>query len=116
MGKGTLAIPQGSNKQLISMVVGTMEATTRNQPFFGVVAHQKVQMHIIAVNTKLNEGEMVNFHDYSTLVQEIVTTLLSPANKHEVNEVMLPFFLASAVSPKMSPDAKTNTKPRHGGA
>merc|ERR1712048_1090180 len=114
--KNPLVIPEGSKTQLISMVVGTMEATTRTQPFFGVVGHKKVKLNIIAVNTKLNEGEMVNFHDYSTLVQEIVTTLLSPANQDEVNDVMLPFFLASHVSTKISPDAKATSKPRHGGA
>merc|ERR1711953_674347 len=97
--KSPLAIPQGSKTQLISMVVGTIEATTRTQPFFGVVGGKKVKLNIIAVNTKLNEGEMVNFHDYSTLVQEIVTTLLS--NEDEVNDVMLPFFFAPTLSPKM---------------
>jgi len=91
-----------------------MEATTRKQPLFGVDGHKKVKLNIIAVNTKLNEGEMVDFHDYSTLVQEIVTTLL--ANKDEVNEVVLPFFFAPTLSPKKSPDAKANSKPRHGGA
>merc|ERR1712048_993621 len=108
--KGTLAIPEGSRTQIISMVVGTMGATTRTQPFFGVVANKKIQMHIIAVNTKLNEGELVDFHDYSTLVQEIITTLLSPANKFQVNDEILPFFFAADEPAKITPDAKSNMK------
>merc|ERR1711879_618482 len=114
--KNPLVIPEGNKTQLISMVVGTMEATTRTQPFFGVVGHKVVKLNIIAVNTKLNEGEMVNFHDYSTLVQEIVTTLLSPANQDEVNDTVLPFFFTPAWPTKVSPDATANFKPSHGGA
>lgn len=113
---GSLKIPEGSNTQLISMVAGTMTVTTRNQRFFGVTANNRVDLHIIAVNTKLNEGQFVDFHDYSILVQEIVTTLLSPANKHEVNEIILPFFFAPEMRDKTNPAVKTKKMWKHAGA
>merc|ERR1712048_1548623 len=113
---GSLKIPEGSNTQLISMVAGTMTATTRKQRFFGVTANNRVDLHIIAENTKLNEGQFVDFHDYSILVQEIVTTLLNPANKNEVNEIILPFFFAAEMPDKTIPAAKSKNMWKHAGA
>jgi len=113
---GTLAIPEGSDTQLVSMVAGVLHATTTGQRFFGVTPNKSVKMQIIAVNTKLNEGEVVDFHDYSTLVQEIVTTLLSPANRLAVSNTILPFFYRQTMPIGMSPDAEAKANAIYGGA
>jgi len=107
---GSLSIPDGSDSQLIGMVVGTMTATTANQKYFGISSNDtQIRMHIVLVNTKLNSGSIVDFHDYSTLAQEIVSTLQSDANRTLVEKTVLPFFLDLA--PSCPSVGKDNSRP-----
>jgi len=97
---GSLTVPAGSNKQLISIVVGSyIQLETRTEPFFGVKGGQKTDLHVLAVTSKLSLGGDVNVHDFSTLVQEIIDTVLDPRNQDMVEGTVLPWFLSSLAPP-----------------
>jgi len=82
------------SKQLVSVVVGTFEnLKTKRETYFGVEDGRTVNLHLVSVDSKLNLGEVVDFHNYSVLVQEISNTVLNPENEHLVENRLLPFFI-----------------------
>lgn len=78
-------------KQLLDIKYGTLSLRTAENPVFGIAAGDVVTLHILYVNTKLGLGILEDFHNYSVLVQEIVTTFLN--NESLVQKEIMPWFL-----------------------
>lgn len=86
-----LPIKDGKGKQLEDLKYGTLSGLrTVENPDFGIPAGEKVTLHILYVNTKLGLGTLEDFHNYSVLVQEIVTTFLD--NESLVQKDIMPWF------------------------
>merc|ERR1712232_111537 len=100
---GSLKVKAVDSKQLVSVVVGTFEnIKTKKEDYFGVEDGRSVNLNLVSVTSKLNLGEVVDFHDYSVLVQEIISTLLNTENGHLVDNRLLPFFTQPAGERKAS--------------
>jgi len=87
-----LSIPADS-KYLVRITAGALKAQTIDNKFFGVTGGRVITIHVVAVTSSLNIGELVDFHNYSVLAQEIIATLTSEANMPLVQDRLLAAFL-----------------------
>jgi len=62
-------------KYLEGIKVGTIEATTAENAFFGIKGGRKVKLHIVYVGSTLNMGLGKKFSHFSNLVAEVTQTL-----------------------------------------
>merc|ERR1712187_328532 len=86
-----------SNKQLVSIKVGTVEVRPRDNEFFGTIGcGETVTIHVVVVSSKVNMGPLAALHEYSVLVQEIVAALSCLENLPLVESSILPAFLGQA--------------------
>ena len=88
-----LALPP-SSKYLTQLAVGTIKATTAENPYFpGAIAKGRaVTVHVVSVGSSLDIGEFENFVHYDALVQEVALALVDADNKAYVQGTLLPLF------------------------
>merc|ERR1712187_952180 len=92
------------NEQLVSIKVGTLKVHPTDNEFFGITSsRQSVELHVVVVSSKVNMGDLVNFHDYSVLVQEIVATFSCAESLPLVQNAILPAFLGQTHHSLTSP-------------
>lgn len=92
----TLSLPTGTG-YLTQIAVGTIEATTAANIYYGVGAGRKVNVHVVSIGSSLNIGEFENFRHYDQLAQEIALALVATPNAAFVRGTMLPMFLGTSV-------------------
>jgi len=90
-----LELPTGTS-YLTQIAVGTIEATTAANVYYGVGAGRKVNVHVVAIGSSLNIGEFENFQHYDQLAQEIALALVAKPNAAFVRDTMLPMFLGKS--------------------
>jgi hypothetical protein len=73
----TLPIPEGNEKQLVSIRYGTIQVQTMKNDYFGIAGELDVTLRLISVTSKLGLGVLEDFHNYSVLTQEIMNTFLN---------------------------------------
>jgi len=78
---------------LRSIIVGSVEATTADNKFFGIRKGRSVTIHLVYISSGLKIGYFTDFRHYDTLVQEITVALLSHSNRAFVSASLLPLFL-----------------------
>ncbi|CAJ1371399.1 unnamed protein product [Effrenium voratum] len=89
-----LQIAEGSS-YLKVLAVGSFEATTAKNAYFGTEEGRQVSIRIINVCSELSIGFFANFGHYSALVQEVALSLAHPKNRAELRTV-LPWFAGKA--------------------
>eukprot|EP00929_Paragymnodinium_shiwhaense_P008974 TRINITY_DN112980_c0_g1_i1.p1 TRINITY_DN112980_c0_g1~~TRINITY_DN112980_c0_g1_i1.p1 ORF type:complete len:589 (+),score=113.77 TRINITY_DN112980_c0_g1_i1:67-1833(+) len=77
---------------LKQLTVGTIEATTAPNKYFGIEGTRAVTIHIINICSDMSIGEFEAFTHYDSLVQEVVMTLVAPSNQAFVQSTLLPLF------------------------
>merc|ERR1712064_216030 len=83
----------GSAKYLAGIKVGTLTATTLENPWFGITAGHEVKIHVVSVGSSMKIGLGDDFFHYDHLLQEIVDCLISPQNVEAVRSELLPMLL-----------------------
>jgi len=81
----------GSSAYLKSIKYGTLSLTTVDCPAMGIDAGRSVTLHIISVDSSLSIGGLQDFRKYGSLVQEIVSAVMS--NESQGTEKLLQFML-----------------------
>mmetsp|Transcript_173612 Transcript_173612/g.551110 ORF Transcript_173612/g.551110 Transcript_173612/m.551110 type:complete len:210 (+) Transcript_173612:528-1157(+) len=95
-------LPQPGARFLTSISFGTVSCITADNPWFGIEAGRKVQLHVINVNTKdIWIGATRDYYDYGKLVQEIVMAMNSEENAQLVQCMINKFFLGQPCAPSL---------------
>jgi len=95
-------LPQPGARFLTSISFGTVSCVTADNPWFGIEAGRKVQLHVINVNTKdIWIGATRDYYDYGKLVQEIVMAMNSEENAQLVQCMINKFFLGQPCAPSL---------------
>lgn len=79
--------------------VGTIQATTAENKYFGISAGRDITIHVVNLCSSLSIGDFVNFDNYDMLVQEVMGAILLEQNSDFVKSTLLPMFKGSAVAP-----------------
>jgi len=79
-------------KFLTTICAGTVMATTVSNALWGLPAGIEVTLRIIGVSTNVTIGQLEDVHNYDTLVQEIIETVISEDNSQLIQETVLPWF------------------------
>merc|ERR1712107_419941 len=84
-----LALTTGA-KLLTAISVGTLTATTVENPLWGLPAGVTVTLHIIGVSSSVTIGQLQDVRDYDVLVQEVIETVISEENNDLIQGTVLP--------------------------
>ena len=95
----TLQIAAGS-AFLKVLAVGTIDAVTADNIFFGIKGGRDIKLHVINICSELSIGLFANFGHYSNLVEEIALTISDPANRDLVQAKLMPLFDGSFPRPR----------------
>eukprot|EP00930_Biecheleria_cincta_P008395 TRINITY_DN109826_c0_g1_i1.p1 TRINITY_DN109826_c0_g1~~TRINITY_DN109826_c0_g1_i1.p1 ORF type:complete len:670 (-),score=109.26 TRINITY_DN109826_c0_g1_i1:325-2334(-) len=77
-----------NNTKLInSICVGLLDVTTTDNQWFGISAGRSVKLYVVNVDAGLGIGGY-DYHEYSDVVQEIISTMLSSKNVATSEEVL----------------------------
>jgi len=85
--------PSKSAKFLKVLAVGTIQATTAQNRFWGIDRGRKITLHIINIGSHLRIGLFEDFNNYNILTQEVATTVMELSNIIFVEKVLLPMFM-----------------------
>ena len=72
----SLDISDVKTKYLLGIKVGTIDAITTDNVFFGIKADRNVKLHVVHVATTLNMGIGTEYAAFAALNQEIADTLM----------------------------------------
>jgi len=76
----------GNLQHLQEITIGTLHATTLHNEWFGVSAGRKVTLRVLNLHSSMGIGFFAELPHYNILVQEIVSSLTSPANAEKLRE------------------------------
>merc|ERR1712060_64609 len=85
-------------KYVTAIFCGTIMATTVENIWFGLAKDRRITIHVLAVDSKLqalplpSDDPQTTWHAFDGQVQEIIDSMLLPANLEVVKTRMLPLL------------------------